>query len=90
MNRGPETGRSDVLADAVVSQYLELGCAIAEARRLRRFAAAQAINAASSASGHFVCRLDGAPEVLFTENETNTERLWGWRGQNAYLQRCFP
>ncbi len=39
--------------------------------------------------GSFLLSFDGTPEVLFTENETNVERLWGWRGQNTFYKDAF-
>ena len=39
--------------------------------------------------GDFVLSLEDAPELLFTENESNTERLWGYRGQNPYYKDAF-
>ncbi len=39
--------------------------------------------------GAFVFTLDGTPELLFTENETNTERIWGWRGENIFYKDAF-
>jgi hypothetical protein len=39
--------------------------------------------------GTFVLALDGNPELLFTENETNTERLWGWAGRNRFYKDAF-
>ncbi|HEX4229869.1 MAG TPA: glucosidase [Bryobacteraceae bacterium] len=39
--------------------------------------------------GGFSFTLDGEPEMLFTGNETNTERLWGWRGANTYYKDAF-
>jgi Mannosylglycerate hydrolase MGH1-like glycoside hydrolase domain len=39
--------------------------------------------------GTFLLTLDGAPEVLFTENDTNTERIWGWRKQGAFYKDAF-
>ncbi len=39
--------------------------------------------------GTFLLHLDGAPELLFTENETNTERLFGWAGDNRYYKDAF-
>ncbi|MGA8027033.1 MAG: glucosidase [Bryobacteraceae bacterium] len=47
------------------------------------------IEARHPSLGDFRLSLDGAPEVLFTENETNTERLWGWKGPNAYYKDAF-
>src|SRR5581483_5142847 len=39
--------------------------------------------------GEFLFSLDGAPEVLFTENETNTKRLWQEGAQNAHCKDAF-
>ena len=39
--------------------------------------------------GSFLLALDGNPDLLFTENETNTERLWGWAGQNRFYKDAF-
>src|ERR1700685_3585709 len=47
------------------------------------------LQAAHATLGTFLLTLDGAPEVLFTENETNTERIWGWRGQNVFYKDAF-
>ncbi|MGI8959226.1 MAG: MGH1-like glycoside hydrolase domain-containing protein [Bryobacteraceae bacterium] len=39
--------------------------------------------------GTFSLSLEGAPEILFTNNETNTEHLWGWRGENTFYKDAF-
>jgi hypothetical protein len=39
--------------------------------------------------GNFRLTLEGAPEMLFTENETNTERIFGWRGENTFYKDAF-
>jgi hypothetical protein len=39
--------------------------------------------------GTFLLSFDDAAEVLFTENETNTERIFGWRGANPYAKDGF-
>ena len=39
--------------------------------------------------GQWKLVFDGKPELLFTENETNTERIWGWRGENLYYKDAF-
>ncbi|HTU45851.1 MAG TPA: hypothetical protein VMF91_12360 [Bryobacteraceae bacterium] len=49
----------------------------------------QLLQATHATLGTFVLTLDGEPEVLFTENETNTERIWGWRGQNVFYKDAF-
>jgi hypothetical protein len=47
------------------------------------------LQASHATLGTFVLTLDGEPEVLFTENETNTERISGWRGQNIFYKDAF-
>jgi len=39
--------------------------------------------------GELELRLDGAPVLLFTENETNTERLWGTPNATPYVKDAF-
>ena len=39
--------------------------------------------------GEFKLWLEGAPPLLFTENETNTLRLWGWQGAQPYTKDAF-
>ncbi len=39
--------------------------------------------------GTFRLTLDGAPPVLFTENETNTWRLWNSQSQNKFYKDAF-
>jgi hypothetical protein len=47
------------------------------------------LEAQHSELGTFRLTLDGTPEVLFTENETNTWRFWGWRSQNTFYKDAF-
>ncbi len=39
--------------------------------------------------GHFRVDFDGHPELMFTDNETNTERLWGAPSANRYTKDAF-
>ncbi len=39
--------------------------------------------------GNFTLTCDGTPEMLFTENETNTERIFGWQGDNRFYKDAF-
>jgi hypothetical protein len=39
--------------------------------------------------GGFELRCDGTPELLFTDNETNTERLWGVANDSPYVKDAF-
>jgi hypothetical protein len=52
-------------------------------------ASSNAIQAEHPLLGAFTLAFDGAPELLFTENETDTERFWNWRGQNTHYKDGF-
>ncbi len=47
------------------------------------------IEAGHPSLGTFTLALEGTPDLLFTENETNTERLWNWKGQNTFYKDAF-
>jgi hypothetical protein len=49
----------------------------------------QTIVAREQTLGEFKLWLEDAPPLLFTENESNTERLWGWRGAERYTKDAF-
>lgn len=36
--------------------------------------------------GNYILACEGAPELLFTENESNAERLWGTPNRTAYVK----
>ena len=52
-------------------------------------ASPNSIQAINPPLGGYLLSFDGASEVLFTENETNTERVFGWKGQNPYVKDAF-
>ena len=39
--------------------------------------------------GEFRLWMEDAPQQLFTENETNTLRMWGWQGAQPYTKDAF-
>ncbi|HEY0192190.1 MAG TPA: glucosidase [Kofleriaceae bacterium] len=39
--------------------------------------------------GHFVLHSNGAPTLLFTDNESNAERLWGAPGASSFTKDAF-
>jgi Mannosylglycerate hydrolase MGH1-like glycoside hydrolase domain/Glycosyl hydrolase family 63 C-terminal domain len=47
------------------------------------------IEASESTMGTYHLSFDERPPLLFTENETNTERLWNFRGDNIYYKDAF-
>ena len=48
-----------------------------------------AIEASHPELGNYVLACDGDPDLLFTENETNTERLWGTASATPYVKDAF-
>ncbi|HYB54248.1 MAG TPA: glucosidase, partial [Thermoanaerobaculia bacterium] len=64
------------------------------ARRPRLWAAAappgpSAIDLDHEYYGTYRLHADGAPELLFTENETNFERLWGVPNESSWVKDAF-
>ena len=51
--------------------------------------AAEVIRAAHDDLGEYWLYCDGSPELLFTENETNAQRLWGEPNPSAYVKDAF-
>jgi len=47
------------------------------------------IQASHHELGQYRLYCDGEPELLFTENETNTQRLWGQPNASAYVKDGF-
>jgi hypothetical protein len=64
----------------------------AQKPRLRRIAAykgAEAIQASHAELGEYLLHCQGDPTFLFTENETNYERLFGSPNKSAYVKDAF-
>ena len=100
-NRGPGRGAARRAADALVPQHLVLGthrrgllgAADARARRGGDGDDRGRARVARAATGSSVDRdptAGGAPELLFTENETNTERLFGIAQRHALREGRVP
>ncbi len=47
------------------------------------------ITAVDPKLGTFILTGDGEPELLFTENETNAERIWGRASESSYVKDAF-
>ena len=47
------------------------------------------IRASHPEMGDYTLSCDGAPELLFTENETNAERLWGQPNTSPWVKDAF-
>lgn len=48
-----------------------------------------AIVASEPTLGEFVLHAEGSPELLFTENETNNQRVFGTRNATSYVKDAF-
>ena len=91
----PGGGADSRAADALVPQYLELGArrppAVDCDRRASRQREAQRATLVAKhwELGDYILYCSGADELLFTENETNTERLFGSPVTDALRQGCL-
>lgn len=50
---------------------------------------AGAIEAEEDTLGRYLLLCGGSPELLFTENDSNTERLWNFRSDRRYYKDAF-
>ena len=87
-NRGPEAARLRVLPTALVPQHLVVGRRISRKPSLREVGPG-AIQASHPELGEYWLLCDGAPELLFTENESNASRLWGQPNATPYVKDAF-
>ena len=86
-NRGPEAARLHAAADAVVPQHLVVGDRRAPSRSCARPTARS--RASHPELGDYTLSCEGAPELLFTENESNAERLWGQPNPSPCVKDAF-
>ena len=102
VNRGPEAAELQVVADVVVSQYLVVGgagkqaaaepgdavrgheCRRGDNLRDGRRLTADRSSAVGQVTRYLYC--DGSPKLLFTENETNAERIFGTPNPTPYVK----
>jgi hypothetical protein len=86
-NRGPETARVRVLPTLWFRNTWSWG---ADNRKpLLRASSANAIQASHEELGNYWLYCDGDPELLFTENETNAQRIWGQPNASPYVKDAF-
>jgi hypothetical protein len=58
-------------------------------RRVRAHNGAETIQASHAELGEYLLHCQGNPKLLFTENETNYERLFGSPNKSAYVKDAF-
>src|ERR1041384_890158 len=85
-NRGPEPATIDVLPTLWFRNTWSWG---RDSRRPCITARASTLVAKHRELGDYVLYSDGADELLFTENETNTARLYGVAPSIAYVKDAF-
>src|SRR5580700_7557453 len=87
-NRGPEAAELHVLPTLWFRNQWSWGTASSrpELRQTKATGAASVIEAVQDKLGsrHFYC--DGQPTLLFTENETNTQRIFGIPNRSPYVK----
>jgi hypothetical protein len=83
-NRGPESARLRVLPTLWFRNTWSWG---EDARKPSlRQAAPSVVQAAHPELGEYWLHCDGAPELLFTENESNAQRLWDQPNASPYAK----
>jgi hypothetical protein len=90
-NRGPEPAALDVLPTVWFRNTWSWGTD-ARKPRLRRAEAPEGTTAVSLERAYCGTRTllaEGAPELLFTENETNARRLFGAANESPYVKDAF-
>ncbi len=86
-NRGPETARLRVLPTLWFRNTWSWG--VDDRKPALRVASPGAIQASHHELGEYFLYCDGTPELLFTENETNAQRLWGQPNSSPFVKDAF-
>jgi hypothetical protein len=86
-NRGPGAARLRVLPTLWFRNTWSWGGD--EPKPSLRETAPGVIHARHHELGEYWLQCDGAPELLFTENESNAERLWGQPNPTPYVKDAF-
>ena len=86
-NRGPEAARLRVLPTLWFRNTWSWG--EDDRKPSLREAGPGVIQATHHELGEYWLHCDGAPELLFTENESNAQRLWGQPNASPYVKDAF-
>ena len=90
VNRGPEAAPLTLLPTLWFRNTWRWGAdENPREKPLLSLGASGELQAQHAALGSFTLSLDGQPEVLFTENDTNTERFWHWKGNTKFYKDAF-
>jgi hypothetical protein len=86
-NRGPERARIHVLPTLWFRNTWSWGGS--DPRPSVRDAGQSSIEASHQELGTYVLHCEGHPELLFTDNDSNTERLWQQPNASPYVKDAF-
>jgi hypothetical protein len=86
-NRGPEAAQLHLLPSMWFRNTWSWGDD--EAKPVLSRAGATSVQASHPLLGEYVLDCDGAPTLLFTENESNRARLWGQPNESPYVKDAF-
>ncbi len=89
VNRGPEAADLALLPTLWFRNIWIWDKDYKAADKPRLTAGNSEITAVHPKLGTFVLTLDDAPQTLFTGNETDTQRIFGWAGQDPYVKDAF-
>ena len=88
-NRGPDEATIHLLPTLWLRNTWWLGHPKGQLKVLDEDGRSAAIGVEHPELGRRVLRCNGAPTLLFTENESNTERLWGVPNASPYVKDAF-
>ena len=88
-NRGPEAARLHVLPTLWFRNTWSWGTGDDEWKPSLHQSGHGAIEAAHPDLGTYTFLCDGSPELLFTENDSNAERLWGQPSASPFVKDAF-
>jgi len=86
-NRGPETARLSVLPTLWFRNTWSWG--IDGRKPVLRQSGPGTVQASHHELGEYWLSCDGTPELLFTENESNAQRLWNQPNASPYVKDAF-
>src|SRR5689334_19860991 len=86
-NRGPEESHLRLLPQ--IRYRNTWSCCDATQKPFLRAVAPGMIQASHPDLGDYWLHCDGSPELLVTDNETNTHRLWGQTNGSAFVKDAF-
>jgi Glycosyl hydrolase family 63 C-terminal domain len=86
-NRGAEAARLHVLPTLWFRNTWSWG--VDDRKPSLRATGAGSIEASHHELGTYALHCDGSPELLFTENESNAQRLWGQPNRSPYVKDAF-